>query len=317
MTNSEYNEMPQEPEALGPRSPGRIESALFYGGPTERTRPYRPSAAHLSRYLIVAPLILLPALAAATWVFGWRVFAVAGVALAADVTVQAATMFARKRSRPTGGAIHTAVLAALVLPPALPLWMVAVGVGFAVLLGREIFGGVGHQLFQPVVLARVALLVSYPVAFVGVRSYAEIDVLVAKAPAGEILISLLVMALLVLVATGACDWRIILSAMAFAIAGETLARVLGSEAFAGENGLLAQHAFWFALILLAPDPAVAPGPGKRRLIYGGLLGLLAVLLFQAGQAENAIFYAILLGNVASALIDETASRRTATESTAI
>lgn len=62
-----------------------------------------------------------------------------------------------------GSALLTALLLAMSLPPHAPLWLGALGTGFAILFGKQIYGGLGQNLFNPAMLARVVLLIAFPV----------------------------------------------------------------------------------------------------------------------------------------------------------
>ena len=109
---------------------------------------------------------LLPATGAAMWFFGLGAFLV----LAASVlgAVAAEWLFAgreiRGKSLLDGSGLLTGLLLGLTLPPGLPLWMAFLGGFAAIALGKVIWGGIGHNLFNPALLGRAFLLATFPIA---------------------------------------------------------------------------------------------------------------------------------------------------------
>jgi electron transport complex protein RnfD len=112
-------------------------------------------------------LALLPGSIAMVYVFGPGVAINIVVAILAAITLE---FFALKvRGLPPtnlldGSAVATALLLALALPPLLPIWMIVVGVAFAILLAKHAYGGLGHNLFNPAMIGFAVLIVSFPLA---------------------------------------------------------------------------------------------------------------------------------------------------------
>ena len=112
-------------------------------------------------YLVVYAL-LLPA-GAGVYFFGHRALSVMGVSIGAAILTE--YICKKMRGQPfimDGSAIVTGLLLALVLPPTLPLWMVAIGSVFAIAIAKEAFGGLGHNIFNPALAARAFMSVSFP-----------------------------------------------------------------------------------------------------------------------------------------------------------
>ncbi len=107
---------------------------------------------------------LVPATAWGIYAFGWRAAWVVGLAVAASVALEAGAQ--RLRGRPVtvadGSAALTGLLLALNLPATSPWWLVVLGAAVAILLGKQVFGGLGQNPFNPALVARVFLLVSFP-----------------------------------------------------------------------------------------------------------------------------------------------------------
>ena len=112
-------------------------------------------------------LALVPGSIAMLYVFGLGVAVNIVVAILAAVTLEYLALKVRGLP-PTnlldGSAVATALLLALALPPLLPIWMIVVGVAFAILLAKHAYGGLGHNLFNPAMVGFAVLIVSFPLA---------------------------------------------------------------------------------------------------------------------------------------------------------
>ena len=137
----------------------------FFFGPSETTlyAPFSRDALDLKRYMSMVIIGLLPCVLAAYYFFGLRIIAMIIVSYLAGGAVEVA--FAAIRKEPIAeGFLVTGLIFPLVLPPALPLWMVAVGCMFGVFIGKELFGGTGRNLFNPAIVGRCFLMLAHPAA---------------------------------------------------------------------------------------------------------------------------------------------------------
>ncbi len=117
----------------------------------------------VKRFMALVIIALLPSVAASLYFFGLRVLLLIFVSYAAGGTVE--VLFAGLRKEEINeGFLVTGLIFPLVLPPAIPLWLVAVGVIFGVVLGKELFGGTGRNTFNPALVGRCFLAIAYPVA---------------------------------------------------------------------------------------------------------------------------------------------------------
>jgi electron transport complex protein RnfD len=111
---------------------------------------------------------LIPAVIAITWYFGWGLLINMVLASLFAVGAEAAVLLMRGRPVPPTirdlSAVVTALLFAIVVPPTLPWWMTLIGMLFAIVLVKQLFGGLGYNPFNPAMAAYVFLLVSFPVA---------------------------------------------------------------------------------------------------------------------------------------------------------
>ena len=121
----------------------------------------------VTRVMGMVLLALLPGTAAMFWYFGWGILINLAIAVATAVAAEAAVL--RLRGRPVGptlidlSAVLTAWLLALALPPLLPWWQTVLGSAFAIVIAKQLFGGIGFNPFNPAMAGYVLLLVSFPV----------------------------------------------------------------------------------------------------------------------------------------------------------
>jgi len=121
----------------------------------------------VNRIMLDVILALVPGAVAMIWYFGWGVLV--NMMLAALTAVTAESLVMRWRGRPVGGAIGdlsalvTALLLGICVPPLLPWWMTVLGTSFAIIVVKQLYGGLGYNPFNPAMAGYVLLLISYPV----------------------------------------------------------------------------------------------------------------------------------------------------------
>ena len=127
--------------------------------------PHAHSGASVRRIMIDVVIALVPAFLAAFVFFGWNALRLVVVCSLSSVATEAVCrkMMGRDLGIGDWSAVVTGVLLAFNLPPTLPTWMAIVGSVFAIAIAKQLFGGLGYNPFNPALVARVALLVSFPV----------------------------------------------------------------------------------------------------------------------------------------------------------
>ncbi len=129
--------------------------------------PYVSGAASVSTIMLKVLLALAPGIIAYVWAFGSGVLICLMLASLTALAAEAAML--KLRHRPVmpfltdGSALVTAWLIALALPPLAPWWMVVVGTLFAIVIGKQLYGGLGYNPFNPAMVAYAVLLISFPV----------------------------------------------------------------------------------------------------------------------------------------------------------
>ncbi|MFC1781230.1 RnfABCDGE type electron transport complex subunit D [Planctomycetota bacterium] len=140
---------------------GALEHFLF--APSTRTieAPHVRDPLDLKRVMSMVIISVVPCVLAAFYFFGLRFLAMTVVSYAAGLTVEAIFAMVRKEGINEGFFV-TGILFPLILPPNIPLWMVALGVAFGVFIGKELFGGTGRNVFNPALVGRCFLSLAYP-----------------------------------------------------------------------------------------------------------------------------------------------------------
>lgn len=125
-------------------------------------------------------IALIPCVAGSVYFFGWRSLAMVLWAGLTGFTVE--FLFARKRGKPvTEAVLVTTTLLALIMPPSAPWHVLTIGTVFAVLMGKEVFGGFGRNVFNPALAGRCFVYVCFPFAMTGIWAP------VAQGPTGALL----------------------------------------------------------------------------------------------------------------------------------
>lgn len=110
-------------------------------------------------------LALIPCIVASVYFFGWRSLAIVVVSVAAAFGTELLFLLASKRKEPVSEAVFVSgVIYALILPPTVPWHVVVIGIVFAILFGKMVFGGFGRNIFNPAMVGRAFVYISFPVA---------------------------------------------------------------------------------------------------------------------------------------------------------
>ncbi len=131
------------------------------------TSPHAHRPLDTATVMKLVTLATLPGVAALTWFFGWGTLINIGWAVLVALASEAAVL--KLRQRPVGfflkdySAVVTAVLLGIALPPFAPWWIVLIGTAFAIMAGKQLYGGMGYNPFNPAMLGYVLLLISFPV----------------------------------------------------------------------------------------------------------------------------------------------------------
>ena len=236
------------------------------------------------------------------------------------------------------GFFVTSLLYALILPPTIPLWQVALGITFGVVVAKEVFGGTGKNFLNPALAGRAFLFFAYPAqmsgdavwtavdgfsgatalslgATGGVAAIIGADITWMDAFLGEIQGSIgatstlgCLLGAAFLIYTKVASWRIICGVFLGMLATALLFNAIGSDA----NPMYAMPWYWhlvlggfaFGMVFMATDPVTACMTDSGRWVFGILIGFMTVLIRVANPGfPEGIMLAILFANLFAPLID--------------
>ena len=330
-----------------------FESFLFVPDATTKRGCQIRDAVDLKRTMITVVIALMPALLFGIWNIGYQHYLALtetvsfwymigfGLAKALPVIVVSYVTglaiefaFAQIRHHQVNeGFLVTGMPIPMVLPPDIPLWMVAVATAFAVLIGKEAFGGTGMNLVNPALLARAFLFFAYPSVMSGDKVWIadQPDAFTGATPLGilanggtdlpsawtmiwggipgsmgETSVIAVALGAILLLFTGIANWRIMLSVVAGGIGMGLVFNAIGANSYMQLPFYyhLIMGGFMFGAVFMATDPVTAPQTNAGKWIYGLLIGIFAVMLrvFNSAYAEG-MMLAILLMNCFAPLID--------------
>jgi Na+-transporting NADH:ubiquinone oxidoreductase subunit B len=226
----------------------------------------------------------------------------------------------------------------LILPPTIPLWQVALGISFGVVIGKEVFGGTGKNFLNPALTGRAFLYFAYPAYMSGDAVWVAVDGFSGATPLGlaatggmdaiyqsgytwlqsfmgfipgsigetSTLACLIGVAFLMITKVG--SYRIVFGVFLGMFATSALFNILGSDT----NPMFAMPWYWhlvvggfaFGMAYMATDPVSAAQTDPGRWIYGFLIGMMTVLIRVVNPAyPEGIMLAILFVNIFAQLID--------------
>lgn len=235
------------------------------------------------------------------------------------------------------GFLVTSMLFALTLPPDTPLWMVALGISFGVVIGKEIFGGTGKNFLNPALVGRAFLYFAYPTELSGDSVWVAVDGYSRATPLGlsalggldaigaagytwwQAFIGLIpgslgetstlacLLGAVFLIYTKVASWRIILGVFLGMTVTAQLFNLLPSD-----NPMMVMPWYWhlvlggfaFGMVFMATDPVSAAMTNAGRWVFGLLIGFMTVLIRVMNPAfPEGIMLAILFANIFAPLID--------------
>lgn len=240
------------------------------------------------------------------------------------------------------GYLVTGFFIPLIVPIDVPLWMLAIAVAFAVIFGKEVFGGTGMNLINPAILTRAFLFFSYPNhmsgedCWIAAKSGELIDGFSGATPlalaangmdaltnapvqystsfwttfwggipgsVGETSVIAILLGAIILIWTGVASWKVMAGSVIGAVAVAGLANLTGASDVPFYYHLV-MGGFAFGTVFMATDPVTSAQTEPGKWIYGILIGALCVIirLFNPGYAEG-MMLAIFLGNIFAPLID--------------
>ena len=336
-----------------------FETFLYVPNKTSRTGTNIHDAIDSKRIMSIVVIALLPALLFGMYNIGYQNYAAAGAEgtfldmfmlglfavlpkLLVSYIVGLGIEFAWaqwKGEEIQEGYLVSGIIIPMILPVGCPLWAIAIAVAFAVILGKEVFGGTGMNIFNVALLARAFLFFSYPtkmsgdavwvqtdsilgfgntlpdaytcatplgeIAQGGIPSASLMDSILGFIPGsiGETSVVAIAIGAIILLWTGIASWKTMLSVF---LSGSVMAWVFQ---LTGQSAVeWYQHivigGFCFGAVFMATDPVTSARTETGKWIYGALIGALAVIIrvMNPGYPDG-MMLAILFGNMIAPTID--------------
>jgi Na+-transporting NADH:ubiquinone oxidoreductase subunit B len=238
------------------------------------------------------------------------------------------------------GFLVTGILIPLIMPIDIPLWMLALATAFAVILGKEVFGGTGMNVFNPALIARAFLFFSYPKWMTGDNVWTEgltagkniidgfsgatplslcaagetarlpsfMNMFIGTIPGsvGETSTLAILIGAFILIVTGIGSWKIIVSVFGGGLAMGLLLNAASANPYMELPFYyhFVMGGFAFGAVFMATDPVSGAQTGAGKWIYGFLIGVLSILIRVVNPAyPEGVMLAILLMNLFAPLID--------------
>ena len=335
-----------------------FETFLFVPDHTTKFGSHIRDAIDLKRTMITVLIALMPALLFGMWNVGQLHFTAIGesftlmkaftygalkmlplIAISYGVGLSIEFAFAISRGHSVNeGYLVTGMLIPMVMPIDIPLWMLAVSVVFAVIIGKEVFGGTGMNILNPALTARAFLFFAYPTYMSGDKVWIHtgdqmtVDGFSGATPLADLATNIpvdmsmigsfflgtipgsigetstfaILIGAAILIFTGIGSWRTMLSVFIGGYIMSLLFNLWGTN----ELMLLPAHlhlilgGFAFGAVFMATDPVTAAQTNKGKYIVGFLIGVFAIIIrvFNPAYPEG-MMMAILLLNIFAPLVD--------------
>ncbi|MBR2619184.1 MAG: RnfABCDGE type electron transport complex subunit D [Paludibacteraceae bacterium] len=298
--------------------------------------PHVHSGDSIQKNMLYVVLALLPAYLVALYYFGVGALAVSVIAIASCIGFEAFIqrfVLKTKVSISDGSAALTGLLLAMNLPSNLPWWMVIIGSMAAIGLGKMCYGGLGNNLFNPALVGRVFLLISFPAAMTvwpvpEPFSMAYMDAQTAATPLslmkfdqmlppilstivgneggsmGEVSAIALLLGGCFLLWKKVITWHIPVSILATVAVFTGIMHLVDPIAYENPLWHLCSGGLLLGAIFMATDYVTSPMTTRGQLIYGVGIGLITVIIRLWGSYPEGVSFAILLMNATTPLIDK-------------
>jgi len=306
-----------------------------------RSTPQVPVTHSVSKLMLHVGYALIPGTAAYVWFFGIGVLVQIALACVTALVTESLVLGLRKRplapSLRDGSALVTAVLLALAIPSIAPWWVIVFGTAFAIVFGKQLYGGLGYNPFNPAMLGYVMLLISFPLEMTTWPAIQNgLDAITAATPfdalktqlgqgvniptaianpeigqlfgmlagAGWEVVSLgFLLGGLYLLVTGRIAWQIPVAMLVTLTVLSTVFNLIDPTRYADPLLHLFGGATMLGAFFIATDPVSAATTPRGRLFYGAGIAVFTFVIRSWGGYPEGLAFAVLLMNMAAPTID--------------
>ena len=281
---------------------------------------------------------LIPIVAASVFLFGWRSLVLVVVSLIFGIAAEA--LFTWSEGKPVTSAVFvSSVIFALSLPPSTPFWMAVVGIATGVALGKMAFGGFGRNVFNPAMMGRCFIYVTFPMELTnqwvepirgGAAGFGRWSTLPDAATMatpmvvlreggevpfekmffgftsgslGETSAFLIILGGIYLIYTKAASYRLALSCLAGGVILSGLLYGLGVPTVPSPILTLVSGSFLFGAVFVVTEPISGAKTNEGQWIYGFLIGALTIALRGYSNFSEGIMFSVLIMNAFVPILD--------------
>lgn len=283
---------------------------------------------------------LVPLVLASIYLFGWRSLVLAGLVLVCGFITEA--LFTFPRGKPVTSAVFvTGLIFTLSLPPTIPFWMAVVGIVVGVALGKMVFGGFGQNVFNPAMVGRCFIYITFPLQMTnrwlepfwgglgGLTHWtASLDTLTRATPLevlrqgeslpwqnlllgrtsgsiGEMSAVLILLGGLYIVGKKAASWRLVLSCLLAGILSSGLLGLAGFDQIPDPVSTLLAGSFLFGAFFVVTEPVSGAKTKTGQWVYGSMIGALIVVLRGFSNFSEGVMFSVLIMNAFVPILDQT------------
>lgn len=292
--------------------------------------PHMLSKMSVPRIMRGVALALLPAVVASIIFFKLLAVYLILTCVISCVAVEVLIQVIRKKPITVrdGSVVVTGILLALILPPSIPIWAAVLGSLVAVGLGKQLFGGLGFNIFNPALLGRAFLMAAFPTFLtrwttpftleavtgatpLGLMKFEHVQVPYGSLLLGNVSGSLGEACALAIILGGAylfikkyADWRIPLAFVLSASIFGGILYIIKPEAFPAPLFQLLSGGMLIGAIFMATDPVTSPVTKTGRWIFGVGCGILVIIIRTWSGLPEGVMYSILLMNSVTPLLNK-------------
>jgi len=306
---------------------------------TPLSGPHIRNYTDLKRYMSVVMAAVSPTVLASIYFFGWRCLAIVIMSYVLGIIIELGFAI-HNNEEVTEGMFVTCILYPMILPPTIPFWMAAFGLAVGIILGKEVFGGTGKNIFNPAIVGRTFLAVTFPVEMAsrwvppfagwpgGFAQWSHTaDAVTAATPLssfkngapeqllkmlwgstsgsmGETSAIIIIVFGILLVMTRVANWRLPLSSIGAAMVLATVMNLIDPVRFASPLYHLLGGGLLFGAFYMVTDPVSAPFSSQGKWIYGIMIGVITIAIRNLSGFPEGMMFAILFMNMFAPVIDD-------------
>lgn len=327
-----------EPKTVSaPTKPKSAEKEMVLG-----IWPHIRTETNINKIMYTVIATLIPGALAGVYLFGWSAIQVIAVSIVVAMGTEAAMqkLIKQKMTVFDGSAILTALLLAMTLPPGCPWWVTAFGSFFAIAIGKQIYGGLGYNPFNPALVGRVVLLIGFPLQMTTWENlhplFSGVDVTTGATPLGDVQVArlshkpvpdmethqfwnmftgntmgslgetsdlLLILGGLYLLYKHFITWHIPVSMIGTVVIFSGIFWLIDPAHYANPLFHVLSGGLMLGAIFMATDMVTCPNTPKGQLVFGAGCGLLTIIIRMWGGYPEGVSFAILLMNSLTPMID--------------